>query len=97
MTTPLLSPAAQAVLDAYHRELPPDGHPGGISAAIRALVEQTLPEELEPAPLPPIHEMIENPMESIGHEVAILQRQQTRAKQLAIAAELAGTTTTKKQ
>ena len=31
-----LSPAAQAVLDAYHRELPPNYEPGGLAAALRA-------------------------------------------------------------
>ncbi len=33
----VLSPAAQEVLDAFHRELPPDNEPGGLAAALRAL------------------------------------------------------------
>jgi hypothetical protein len=35
MTHPL-SPAAQAVLDAFHKELSPDNQPGGLPAALRA-------------------------------------------------------------
>jgi hypothetical protein len=31
-----LSPAAQAVLDAFHKELSPDYQPGGLPAALRA-------------------------------------------------------------
>jgi hypothetical protein len=31
-----LSPAAQAVLDAFHKELPPDNQPGGLVAALYA-------------------------------------------------------------
>jgi hypothetical protein len=84
MTTPPLSPAAQAVLDAYHRELPPDGQPGGIAAAIRALVEATLPEEkqfrggMRPGGTQPV----------TSDEFRQAQRRHTRAQQLAIAAEL---------
>ncbi len=36
-----LSPAAQAVLDAFHKELPPDNEPGGLAAALRAAVAHT--------------------------------------------------------
>lgn len=40
-----LSPAAQAVLDAYHRELPPNYEPGGLAAALRAVaLEIVLPK-----------------------------------------------------
>lgn len=38
-----LSPAAQAVLDAFHRELPPDNEPGGLAAALRAAADQVVP------------------------------------------------------
>lgn len=89
MTTPPLSPAAQAVLDAYYRELPPDGKPGGIAAAIRALVEQVVPREIR-AP--------DHSRASMADRLAIackcLQRQETRAELLAIAAELDGGNTT---
>jgi hypothetical protein len=34
-----LSPAARAVLDAFHKELPPDNQPGGLSAALRAVAD----------------------------------------------------------
>jgi len=34
-----LSPAAQAVLDAFYRELPPDNRPGGLAAALRAATD----------------------------------------------------------
>lgn len=36
-----LSFAAQAVLDAFHKELPPNNEPGGLAAALRAAVAQT--------------------------------------------------------
>ena len=35
-----LSPEAQAVLDAFHRELSPHNEPGGITAALRAAADQ---------------------------------------------------------
>lgn len=35
-----LFPAAQAVLDAFHLELPPDNEPGGLPAALKALADQ---------------------------------------------------------
>jgi len=34
-----LSPAAQAVLDAFYKELPPDNRPGGLAAALRAATD----------------------------------------------------------
>jgi hypothetical protein len=37
-----LSPAAQAVLDAFHKELPPDNQPGGLPAALRAAADQVV-------------------------------------------------------
>ena len=40
MSTDPLSPAAQAVLDAFHLELPPDNQPGGLPAALRAAADQ---------------------------------------------------------
>jgi hypothetical protein len=39
-----LSPQAQAVLDAFHKELPPDNEPGGLAAALRAVADQVAPE-----------------------------------------------------
>ncbi len=39
------SPAAQAVLDAFHKELPPDNEPGGLAAAIRALAYNVYSDE----------------------------------------------------
>jgi hypothetical protein len=44
MTVPL-SPAAQAVLDAFHKELSPDNQPGGLPAALRAAADQVEPTE----------------------------------------------------
>jgi len=43
-----LSPAAQAVLDAFHKELSPDNQPGGLPAALRAAADQVVP--VTPAP-----------------------------------------------
>ncbi len=40
-----LSPAAQAVLDAFYRELPPDNQRGGLAAALRAAVDQVVPDQ----------------------------------------------------
>jgi hypothetical protein len=74
MTTPPLSPAAQAVFDAFVAEAGP-GHRHqreAIAAAIRALVEQTLPAE------------------KFAYALQQTQRQHTRTQQLAIAAELDG-------
>lgn len=42
--TTLLSPVAQAVLDTYHRELPPDYEPGGLAAALRAVADLVVPQ-----------------------------------------------------
>jgi hypothetical protein len=84
MTTPPLSPAAQAVLDAYE-DAPIIGGPHGgdalgIAAAIRALVEQTLPDEGD------------RWREDLRGDAWLQweQRRNTRAVQLAIAAELDG-------
>jgi hypothetical protein len=89
MTTPLLSPAAQAVLDASmvaSGSPPPARHRESVAAAIRALVEQTLPEEepfrggMRPGGTQPV----------TPDEFRQAQRRHTRAQQLAIAAELDG-------
>jgi hypothetical protein len=45
MTDRTLSPAAQEVLDAFHRELPPDNEPRGLAAALRTAA-QTLAYEI---------------------------------------------------
>jgi hypothetical protein len=37
-----LSPAAQAVLDAFYKELPPDNRPGGLAATLRAVAAEMI-------------------------------------------------------
>ena len=37
-----LSPAAQAVLDAFYKELPPDNRPGGLAATFRAVAAEMI-------------------------------------------------------
>ena len=81
-----LSPAAQAVLDAYDNS-PFDEDCGdrvAIAAALDAVADQVVPKEIEPA----------NAFEEEGYVPSRLreQRQETRRKLLAIAAELRGTT-----
>ena len=85
MTTPPLSPAAQAVLDAAEQVPVPHGQAFPlirleIAAAIRALVEQTLPDEGD------------RWREDLRGDAWLQweQRRNTRAVQLAIAAELHG-------
>jgi hypothetical protein len=83
-----LSPAAQAVLYAYDNS-PFDEDCGdrvAIAAALEAVADQVVPEEIEPA----------NAFEEEGYVPGRLreQRQETRRKLIAIAAELRGTTTT---
>ena len=85
---PPLSPAAQAVFDAFAAEARPEPHHQreAIAAAIRALVEKTLPAEepsrggMRPGGTQPV----------TSDEFKQIQRQRTRANQLAIAAELDG-------
>jgi len=43
-----LSPAEQAVLDAFLKELSPDNQPGGLPAALRAVADQVVPNEKHP-------------------------------------------------
>jgi hypothetical protein len=77
-----LSPAAQAVLEAFHKELPPDNEPGGLAAAIKSLADQVVPgSRYQPI-------FMGATAESRWEE-----RQLTRRQLLAIAAELRGTTT----
>jgi hypothetical protein len=84
--TPPLSAAAQAVLDAAEQVPVPPGQAFPlirleIAAAIRALVEQTLPEEICPT------------WDGSGDDAGVdglLLRMIIRAQQLAIAAELDG-------
>jgi hypothetical protein len=91
MTPPPLSPAAQAVLDAWSEVTGWGGNPppvelSALAAAIRALVEATLPEEerfrggMRPGGTQPV----------TPDEFRQAQRRHTRAQQLAIAAELHG-------
>ncbi|MFZ9741782.1 MAG: hypothetical protein ACO3CQ_07810 [Candidatus Nanopelagicaceae bacterium] len=42
-----LTPEAQAVVDAFYRELPPNYQQGGITAALRAAIDSVVPEEAE--------------------------------------------------
>ena len=42
-----LTPEAQAVVDAFYRELPPNYEKGGITAALRAAIDSVVPEEAE--------------------------------------------------
>jgi hypothetical protein len=76
-----LSPDAQAVLEAFHRELPPNNEPGGLTAALREAVDRVVPE---------------NPVtcEAYTNEAIRLNLQGARSKFLAIAAELEGGNTT---
>jgi hypothetical protein len=86
-TTPPLSPAAQAVLDAMSRSYDHEPTRRAIAAhIIRALVEATLPEEkqfrggMRPGGTQPV----------TPDEFRQAQRRHTRAQHLAIAAELNG-------
>ena len=81
-----LSPAAQAVLDAFNGFHDLVNRRLKIAAGLEAVADQVVPEEIEPA----------NAFEEEGYVPGRLreQRQETRRKLLAIAAELRGTTTT---
>jgi hypothetical protein len=72
-----LSPAAQAVLDAFNREARPEPHhqQEAIAAALRAAADQVVPEDGDPI---------------YGLTPARAERQVVRRKLLAIAAELEG-------
>jgi hypothetical protein len=82
MTRPL-SPAAQAVMDAAMGQ---DGEPIPvvIAAAIRALVDQVVPDESDLPPVPP------EEAGCLAMSNRQWQRCNTRSKHLAIAAELEG-------
>jgi hypothetical protein len=88
MTKPLSS-AAQAVLDAAfsaywsaEQEAPNDAHVIA-AAALRAVADQVVPEEQEP--VPDVDSVIEMQVWA-----CVSQRQRTRSRLLAIAAELKG-------
>jgi hypothetical protein len=89
MTDQPIHPAAQVVYNAV-LEICPAPADEIAAAALRAAADQVVPEEADLSPLPPTHEMIENPLHSLEYEVAVLQRQETRLQFLAIAAELEG-------
>jgi hypothetical protein len=81
-----LSPAAQAVLDAYHQEaidyIEEWGsfrHKRGIAATLRAAADQVVPTEMDLPPIAP----------DLGH-FRQHERRLTRQRLLAIAAELEG-------
>ena len=87
-----LSPAAQAMLDAYHQEAidyiedwGSFSHKRGLAAALEAVAYQVVP--YEEAPL--LFRRLD--LERLA------QRQHTRAQLLDIAAELRGNTTTQKE
>jgi hypothetical protein len=71
--TPPLSPAAQAVRDAYRK--------GGLDAALRAAADQVAPEEQEPVPN-------EDSAVEMQIWSAVAQRQRTRSQLLALVNEL---------
>jgi hypothetical protein len=73
-----LSPAAQAVLDAFNAEWP-----DGLAAALRAAADQVVPNGPKPSANSDYH--LNNWTKSMDQ---YYQRQQTREELLAIAAEL---------
>jgi hypothetical protein len=87
-----LSPAAQAVLDAYWKSPwdPSLQHEDryAIAAALRAAADQVVPEEPAPKGMRPAGEVYS------AREIKRQQRQDIRAQLLAIAAELRGITIT---
>ena len=79
-----LSPAAAAVLDAFAADnggVYLEGDPDRIAAALRAAVDQVVPEEEEPVPN-------EDSVVEMQVWAWVSQRQRIRAELLAIAAEL---------
>ena len=81
-----LSPSAQAVLHAAWREMDyaPDLHlRWAAAAALRAAADQVVPEEEEPVPN-------EDSVVEMQVWAWVSQRQRTRSRLLAIAAELEG-------
>ena len=91
-----LSPAAQAVLDAYHQEAidyiedwGTFSHKRGLAAALEAVADQVVPERQEPAE-PPGYGCGSEPPEYVGQWTCWNLRQ----KLLAIAAELRNTNPT---
>jgi hypothetical protein len=84
-----LSPAAQAVLSAYHEEamdyIEEWGsfrHKRGMAAALQAVADQVVPEEPAPNGMRPAGEVYS------AREIKRRQRQDVRSELLAIAAEL---------
>jgi len=80
------SPATQAVWDAAYNTPEDCPYEHDLAAALEAVADQVVPKEIEPA----------NAFEEEGYVPSRLreQRQETRRKLRAIAAELRGTTTT---
>ncbi len=78
-----LSPAAQAVADAYAECADPYAYDtSGLIAALRALADQVVPEEPDPTGMRPCGEVYSN------RENQRRQRQETRRQILAIANEI---------
>ena len=84
-----LSPAAQAVLDAWEAKLDPmvtclthDPEREALAAALRAAADQVVPNEPAPTGMRPAGDVYSS------REIRRGQRQETRSQLLAIAAEL---------
>jgi hypothetical protein len=79
-----LSPAAQAVYDAYCKEAdnPYYYERSGLVAALRAAADQVVPDEPAPTGMRPAGDVYS------AREIRRGQRQKTRSQLLAIAAEL---------
>ena len=82
MTKPL-SPSALTVIAAYNKEARPEPHHQceAIAAALLAAADQVVPEEQEPVPN-------EDSVVEMQVWARVSQRQRTRSRLLAIAAEL---------
>ena len=85
-----LSAAAQAILHEFWGAPVSPARNVQIAAALRAAADQVVPHENDLPSLPPMHEMIEDPIYSLAADAEHEQRQRTRAQLLAIAAELEG-------
>jgi hypothetical protein len=85
-----LSPDAQAILHGFWDAPVSPSRNVQIAAALCAAADRIVPEEPAPPPLPPMHEMIEDPRDTLAHGIALDQRQATRAALLDLAAELRG-------
>ena len=99
-----LSTQAQVIVDAFHREVPPNYEVGGLPAAFRVLIDEVVPEETEaPKAVFDCEPTLENRDGTFRHDYSAHlrrqfkqdelnirweQRQQTRAMMLAVIVEL---------